>query len=139
MIYYSFQHDVERIIKALSPLKLNVQKFVDKQQEIDWNAGRIDILLAHPASIAYGLNLQDGGRYVIWYGVNSSLELTLQGNKRLHRQGQTKPVIVIRLLIEDSVEEEVIENLANKDTNEQALLESVKARIEKVKAHNPNT
>lgn len=139
LIYYSFQHDVERIIKALSPLKLNVQKFVDKQQEIDWNAGKIDILLAHPASIAYGLNLQDGGRYVIWYGVNSSLELTLQGNKRLHRQGQTKPVIVIRLLIEDSVEEDVIENLANKDTNEQALLESVKARIEKVKAHNPNT
>lgn len=139
VIYYSFQHDVERIIKALSPLKLNVQKFVDKQQEIDWNAGKIDILLAHPASIAYGLNLQDGGRYCIWYGVNSSLELTLQGNKRLHRQGQTMPVMVIRLLIEDSVEEEVIENLASKDTNEQALLASVKARIEKIKAQTEKT
>lgn len=136
IIYYSFQHDVPRIQKALAPLKLNVVKFVDKQQEQEWNAGKIDILLAHPASVAYGLNLQQGGHHCIWYGVNDSLELTLQANKRLHRQGQTQPVIVHRLYIDDSVETDAIENLKNKDTAERALLESVKARIERVKGQN---
>ncbi|MCM1577818.1 MAG: DEAD/DEAH box helicase [Ruminococcus sp.] len=135
IIYYSFQHDAERIIKALAPLKLRVEKFSGKQQELNWNAGKTDILLAHPASIAYGLNLQDGGRYCIWYGVNSSLELTLQANKRLHRQGQQKPVVVMRLIIEDSIEEEAVKKLADKDAAENALLESVKARIETIQAH----
>lgn len=134
IIYYSFQHDVDRIKKILAPLKLNVVKFETAQQEIDWNAGRIDILLAHPASVAYGLNLQHGGHHIIWYGVNASLELTLQANKRLHRNGQKHPVIIHRLFVEDSVEQEVIENLADKEHAENALLESVKARIAAVQA-----
>lgn len=136
IIYYSFQHDVPRIKNALAPLKLNVVKFVDKRQEQDWNAGKIDILLAHPASVAYGLNLQQGGHHCIWYGVNGSLELTLQANKRLHRQGQTQPVIVHRLYVDDSVETDAIKNLADKDTAERALLESVRARIERIKGQN---
>lgn len=133
IIYYSFQHDLDRIQKALFPLGLRVVKFENKQQENEWNEGKIDILLAHPASVAYGLNLQNGGHHCIWYGVNSSLELTLQANKRLHRQGQKQPVIIHRLLIEDSVEEEAVANLESKDKTEKALLNSVKARIEKVK------
>nr|DAT70025.1 MAG TPA: Helicase of the snf2 rad54 family [Caudoviricetes sp.] len=133
IIYYSFQHDLDRIQKALFPLGLRVVKFENKQQENEWNEGKIDILLAHPASVAYGLNLQNGGHHCIWYGVNSSLELTLQANKRLHRQGQKQPVIIHRLLIEDSVEEEAVASLESKDRTEQALLNSVKARIEKVK------
>ena len=133
IIYYSFQHDLDRIKKALAPLGLRVVKFENKQQETEWNEGQIDILLAHPASVAYGLNLQNGGHHCIWYGVNSSLELTLQANKRLHRQGQQQPVIIHRLLIEDSVEEEAVANLERKDSTEKALLNSVKARIEKVK------
>lgn len=133
IIYYSFQHDLDRIQKALFPLGLRVVKFENKQQENEWNEGKIDILLAHPASVAYDLNLQNGGHHCIWYGVNSSLELTLQANKRLHRQGQKQPVIIHRLLIEDSVEEEAVASLESKDRTEQALLNSVKARIEKVK------
>lgn len=133
IIYYSFQHDLDRIQKALFPLGLRVVKFENKQQENEWNEGKIDILLAHPASVAYGLNLQNGGHHCIWYGVNSSLELTLQANKRLHRQGQKQPVIIHRLLIEDSVEEEAVANLESKDKTEKAVLNSVKARIEKVK------
>lgn len=133
IIYYSFQHDLDRIQKALFLLGLRVVKFENKQQENEWNEGKIDILLAHPASVAYGLNLQNGGHHCIWYGVNSSLELTLQANKRLHRQGQKQPVIIHRLLIEDSVEEEAVASLESKDRTEQALLNSVKARIEKVK------
>lgn len=133
IIYYSFQHDLDRIQKALFPLGLRVVKFENKQQENEWNEGKIDILLAHPASVAYGLNLQNGGHHCIWYGVNSSLELTLQANKRLHRQGQKQPVIIHRLLIEDSIEEEAVANLESKDKAEKALLNSVKARIEKVK------
>ncbi|CAM5662443.1 DEAD/DEAH box helicase OS=Lysinibacillus sphaericus OX=1421 GN=LS41612_04545 PE=4 SV=1 [Lysinibacillus sphaericus] len=60
------------------------------QDETDWNNRQIDILLAHPASAAYGLNLQQGGNHVVWFGLNWSLELYQQANKRLHRQGQTE-------------------------------------------------
>lgn len=133
IIYYSFQHDLDRIIKILEPLQLRIVKYKDKQQELDWNAGKIDILLAHPASVAYGLNLQDGGHHIAWFGLNNSLELTLQANKRLHRQGQKFPVIVHRFYIEDSIEEDVSRNLESKDNSEQALLNSVRAYIEKVK------
>lgn len=134
VIFYSFQHDAVRIKKALEPLKLNIVKYEDKRQEADWNARKIDILLAHPASVAYGLNLQQGGHHCIWYGVNASLELTLQANKRLHRQGQTQPVIIHRLYIEDSVEVEAIESLKDKTHAENALLNSVRARVEKIKS-----
>mgnify|MGYP000885546895 CR=1 FL=1 len=133
LVFYNFQHDRDRILEALKKLKLRVRVFKGPQDERDWNSGKIDILLAHPASCAYGLNLQQGGHHVIWFGLNWSLELYQQANKRLHRQGQTQPVIVHQLVTKGSVDEDVISSLQDKAHTQETLMQALKARIRKAK------
>lgn len=133
LVYYNFKHDLLRIKKALSITGLRVRELKTPQDETDWNTGKIDILLAHPASAAYGLNLQDGGNHEIWFGLNWSLELYQQANKRLHRQGQTQKVIIHHLVVEGGRDEDVMSALVDKGATQETLMQSLKARIEKVK------
>ena len=133
LVFYNFKHDKDRLLKLLSKTKLRVRVFQGPQDEHDWNAGKIDLLLAHPASCAYGLNLQMGGHHVIWFGLNWSLELYQQANKRLHRQGQTQPVIVHQLVVKGGVDEDVIASLQDKAHTQETLMQALKARIRRVK------
>ena len=133
LVFYSFQHDLARMKKELSKTGLRVRQLKTPQDEDDWNNKKIDILLAHPASAAYGLNLQKGGNQVIWFGLNWSLELYQQANKRLHRQGQTEKVIIHHLVVEGGVDEDVIAALENKGSTQDKLMQALKARIEKYK------
>lgn len=135
LVFYNFQHDLIRIKKALSKSKLEVRELKSPQDEEDWNAKKIDILLAHPASAAYGLNLQQGGNHVIWFGLNWSLELYQQANKRLHRQGQTEKVIVHHIVVEGGVDEDVMEALEDKGATQERLMEALKARVERYKKY----
>ncbi len=132
LVFYNFQHDKARIQTALSKTKLRVRELKTPQDERDWNDRQIDILLAHPASAAYGLNLQQGGNHVIWFGLNWSLELYQQANKRLHRQGQTEKVIIHHLTVAGGVDEDVAAALENKTSTQDQLMVALKARIEKV-------
>lgn len=132
LVFYNFQHDKERLMKALTKTKLRVRELKTPQDETDWNNRQIDILLAHPASTAYGLNLQQGGNHIIWFGLNWSLELYQQANKRLHRQGQTEKVIIHHLVVEGGVDEDVVAALSGKSSTQERLLQALKARIEKV-------
>lgn len=135
LVFYGFRHDIPRIQAALLRLDkgLRVRLMRTSEDERAWNAGEVDILLAHPASAAFGLNLQDGGHHVIWFGLTWSLELYQQANKRLHRQGQTSRVIVHRLVVEQGMDEDVITALKGKGDTQDALLDALKARIGKVK------
>ncbi|WP_432642834.1 SNF2-related protein [Acidaminococcus sp.] len=133
LVFYNFKHDKDRLLKALVKSKLRVSEFKGAQEEADWNAGKIDILLAHPASTAYGLNLQDGGHHIIWFGLNWSLELYQQANKRLHRQGQKEPVIIHQLICTGTRDDDLPEALSDKDDCQEKVLESLKARIAKWK------
>ncbi len=133
LVFYNFQHDLTRLESALSKTKLRVRRLSTPQDETDWNNRQIDILLAHPASCAYGLNLQDGGNHVVWFGLNWSLELYQQANKRLHRQGQTQKVIIHHLAVVGGRDEDVVAALADKGATQDHLINSLKARIEKVK------
>jgi SNF2 family DNA or RNA helicase len=133
LVFYSFQHDLLRIKKALAKSGLEVRELKGSQEEEDWNAGKIDILLAHPASSAYGLNLQEGGNHVIWFGLNWSLELYQQANKRLHRQGQKSKVILHHLVVEGGVDEAVMTALEGKGATQDRLMNALKARIGKYK------
>jgi len=137
-VFYSFKHDLYRMAEALKKSKLSVRMLKTPQDEDDWNAGKIDVLLAHPASTAYGLNLQDGGNHIIWFGLNWSLELYQQANKRLHRQGQQQKVIIHRLIVEGGRDEDIATALEEKHVTQRDLLESLKARIEKIKGENQN-
>ena len=131
LVFYNFQHDLARLQEALKKtgLKVIILKTVEDQDA--WNKKEIDILLTHPASSAYGLNLQEGGNHVIWFGLNWSLELYQQANKRLHRQGQKEKVIVHHLVVQDTRDEDVIKALNTKGDVQEALLESLKVRIDK--------
>lgn len=133
IICYNFKHDRERLQKALKATHLRVEVYEGKQQEEDWNAGNIDLLLVQPASCGYGLNLQEGGHHIIWFGLNDSLELYQQTNKRLHRQGQPYPVIVHHLLVQGGTDEDVIKALSGKADAQDCLLEALKVRIRQAK------
>ena len=133
LVYYYFKHDRERLLTALSKTGLRVRVYAGTQDEKDWNAGKIDILLAQPASCGYGLNLQDGGHHVIWFGLTWSLEEYQQANKRLHRQGQQFPVIIHRLIVQGGTDEDVIRSLESKDGAQEALLAALKARVDRAK------
>ena len=103
--------------------------YEDAEDQRRWNSGEIDVLLAHPASCAYGLNLQQGGHHIVWFGLPWNLEWYLQANARLHRQGQRQPVIVHRLLVKGGEDERVAAALERKDTSQASLMESMKIRI----------
>lgn len=134
LVFYSFQHERGRLLEALKKSRLRVRVYKNSDDEAAWNNGEVDILLAHPMSTAYGLNLQDGGHHIIWFGPTWSLEQYQQANKRLHRQGQKHPVIIHHLIAEGTVDEDVIEALGRKSGTQEALLSALKARIEKYKS-----
>lgn len=133
LVFYNFQHDRERILVALQKTKLRVRELKKPADEDDWNNGRIDILLAHPASAAYGLNLQHGGNHVIWFGLTWNYELYTQANKRLHRQGQTEKVIIHHLICSETRDEDVMQALERKDDVQNWVMQSLKARIKAIR------
>lgn len=134
LLFYSFQHDKWRILTALTKTKLRVRLLESVADQDAWNAGEVDVLLAHPASCAYGLNLQQGGNHIVWFGLPWNYEQYVQANKRLHRQGQTEKVIVHHLVVQDSRDEDVMKALGKKEKAQDYVLESLKARIEKYRS-----
>lgn len=131
MVFYSYQHDYDRLIEYLA--KYKPRALITDQDQDDWNAGKIPVLLAHPASMGHGLNLQAGGSTIVWFGLPWSLELYQQANARLYRQGQQDVVIINHLLMEDTADEDVMKALQSKRVNQDELIEAVKARIERRK------
>ena len=129
LVYYQFTHDIPRIIRKLKGYKVAV--YEGEKQLIDWNAGKIDVLLAHPASTAYGLNMQQGGHYIVWFGTGWDLELYQQANARLHRQGQKHPVTVYKLIAAHTVDERASAALEDKKVKQQSLLDSLNYLIRK--------
>lgn len=133
LVFYSYQHDRERILRALGGKGLRVRELKTTQDEDDWNTGQIDVLLTHPASSAYGLNLQQGGNHVVWFGLTWNYELYTQANKRLHRQGQTEKVIIHHLVCSGTRDEDVMQALRHKDDVQNWVMESLKVRIRAIK------
>lgn len=137
LLFYNFQHDLTRITDRFAKSGLVIRQLKTDKDQQDWNDGKIDILLAHPASAGYGLNLQQGGHHIIWFGLNWSLELYEQANKRLHRQGQREAVIVHRLITQGTRDVDVAAALEGKSDVQNALLEALKARIKEIKSGSP--
>ena len=133
LVFYAYQSDRDRIMDALFRAGYQRVRTLLSPSDMDaWNRGEVDILLAHPASTAYGLNLQQGGRHIIWYGLTWNYEQYVQSNARLHRQGQTKPVIVHRLICRGTADEDVAEALERKDGTQQFIMNRLKAMISNI-------
>lgn len=133
LVFYNFQHDKARILKALEKSKLRVRELKTAADEDAWNNHEVDILLAHPASSAYGLNLQEGGNHVIWFGLTWNYEQYTQANARLHRQGQTEKVIIHHLICSGTRDEDVMQALKRKEDVQEWVMQSLKARIKKIR------
>lgn len=126
LVFYAYKHDLSKLQQ-----RFPAAKTLESAAELrDWNAGRIPMLLAHPASTAYGLNLQAGGNIIVWYGLTWSLEQYQQANARLYRQGQDKPVIINHLVTNGTMDEQVMKALQSKAAGQDALLAAVKAKIQ---------
>ena len=125
LVAYWYKHDLQRI-KA----RFKNARCIDTAKDIDdWNAGKIPLALIHPASAGHGLNLQDGGCPIVWFGLTWSLELYQQLNARLWRQGQKHTVVIHHIVTKGTHDEDVMRALENKDTRQSALIEAVRARI----------
>lgn len=132
LVAWTYKFDRDRIMERLK--KYKPRELKTDQDINDWNAGKIQVMLAHPASAGHGLNLQAGGSIIIWFGLTWSLELYQQFNGRLYRQGQQNHVIIHHLVLKGTHDEDVIRAIRLKDKQQNALMESVKAKIEKYKS-----
>ena len=129
-VVYKFKEDLRRLQERFPhavDLRGDVQGIVRQ-----WNAGELQMVLAQPQSAGHGLNMQAGGHTVCWYALNHSLEQYIQANGRIHRQGQEHPVVVHHLVARGTVDEDIMEVLRARDSAQNALLEGLRRRIERV-------
>ena len=130
LVAYWFKHDLTRIKKLLDELKINYACLDSSESITKWNNKELHVGLVHPASAGHGLNLQDGGSTLVWYGLTWSLELYQQTNARLWRQGQSDNTVVIQHIItKGTIDEDIMKALARKDKTQEALIKAVKANI----------
>ncbi len=124
LVAYWYKHDRERIMARFDARDIKTSADI-----ADWNAGKIPVALIHPASAGHGLNLQEGGSALVWFGLTWSLELYQQTNARLWRQGQKSTVVIQHIIAKDTIDERVLATLAKKDKTQAALIEAVKAEL----------
>lgn len=130
LVAYWFRHDLERISERLSSLHIPCTKLDTADSISRWNKGEIPVALIHPASAGHGLNLQNGGSALVWFGLTWSLELYQQTNARLWRQGQTAETVVIQHIVaKGTIDEKILKALKNKDRTQSALIDAVKAEV----------
>ena len=127
LVYYAYQHELARLCDTfahLSPVNFRGEPEILQA----WNRGEIRMMLCHPASVAYGLNMQQGGRIIVWYTPTWNLELYQQANARLYRQGQSRPVLLYHLVAKDTLDERVMAALSGKVGVQDALLQALNER-----------
>ena len=130
LVAYWYKHDLTRIKERLSELGVNFMELDSKESFDKWNRGELQVGLIHPASAGHGLNLQDGGSAICWYGLTWSLELYQQTNARLYRQGQkSKTVVVTHIIADGTVDEQILKVLEGKESMQNALFEAVKVKL----------
>ena len=130
LVFYQFKHELARLqerFKALQPVTFSGEPDTLKA----WNEGKIRLLLCQPASVQYGLNMQNGGHILVWYTPTWNLEQYQQANARLHRQGQERPVLCYRLICEGTIDNRVIAAISTKDSAQESLLAQIRAMREK--------
>ena len=132
LVAWTYQFDRDRIMsyfRSLAPRELKTAQDIN-----DWNAGKVQLMLAHPASAGHGINLQAGGSIIVWYGLTWSLELYQQFNARLYRQGQKQRTIIHHIVASGTEDENVVKALRSKDKTQNNLMNSIKAKLEMYRA-----
>ena len=130
LVAYWFKHDYTRIVERLQKIGVDYMKIDTEESITKWNNGEIPVALIHPASAGHGLNLQQGGNTMVWFGITWSLELYQQCVCRLYRQGQNeRTVTIIHLISKGTIDEKIMKALSEKDNTQSSLIDAVKAEI----------
>ena len=129
LVAYWFRHDRKRIIEHLTKAGYTPRDLKSSADIRDWNDGKIQVGIISPSSSGHGLNIQQGGHILIWFSLVWSLEMVQQTNARLWRQGQKQVVTIHRILCKDSVDEDIVKAVDNKDATQERLISAVKARL----------
>ena len=130
LVAYWFKHDYQRIVARLNQIGVKYMKIDSDESITKWNNREIPVALIHPASAGHGLNLQQGGNTMVWFGITWSLELYQQCVCRLYRQGQTEgTVTIIHLISKGTIDEKIMKALSEKDNTQASLIDAVKAEI----------
>lgn len=125
LIFTAYRHDMDRIAARVP----HARRMETAQDIADWQAGKVRVMMAHPASCGHGLNLQSGGSIAIWFNLPWALELYLQANARLHRQGQTGAVRIYHILAEGTIDHDIYQSLHDKHVRQEALLMALRAHF----------
>jgi SNF2 family DNA or RNA helicase len=127
LLAYGYKHD-RNAIKKRFPFAVDVKD--DPNWKKKWDSGEIRLLIAHPASIGHGLNLQYGGNIAVWYGLTWDLELYQQFNKRLHRPGQkAKTVFIHHIIAEGTADEDAMQAMQAKAATQDDITEVIRVRL----------
>lgn len=129
LCFYQYKHDCDRIMQKFSKMKPELYQGVEELER--WNSGKIRLLLAHPASTAFGLNMQHGGHTVVWFSTGWNLELYEQANARLHRQEQQQRVVVHRLIATGTIDERMTSALSGKHDTQANFMNGMKQLLKK--------
>ena len=125
LVFYQYKHELERLLDRYASMKPVAFSGAPETLKA-WNEGRIPLMVCQPASVQYGLNMQQGGHIIVWYTPTWNLEQYQQANARLHRQGQTHPVVCYRLICDGTVDNRVVDAVAGKDNIQEALLQMIR-------------
>ena len=132
LVGYWFKHDLQRITERLTQIGIPFERLDSEASMKRWNAGQLQVGLAHPASTGHGLNLQEGGSTICWFSPTWSLELYQQMNARLYRQGQkAETVVITHIVTKGTVDSRVLKALSEKDRIQEALIDAVKAEVKR--------
>lgn len=130
LVSYWFRHDRERIAGRLGRMGVRFEELRTPDAIGRWNGGMLDVGMVHSMAVGLGINLQEGGSTILWYGPIWSLELYQQTNARLWRQGQKSRTVVVNHIIADgTVDSRVLDALSRKNCIQDSLLEAVKAEV----------
>ena len=130
LVCYWYKHDLSRIRERLTKLSITFDEIRDPASIRRWNAGELQVGLIHPAAAGHGLNLQQGGHTMVWFGLTWSLELYEQCVARLWRQGQqSQTVVVTHIVTEHTIDERILKALDAKSQTQEALISAVKAEL----------
>lgn len=130
LVAYNFNHDVERILEALGKSTPTMRGGVSAKKSAQiaraWNAGDIPVLVAHPAAMGHGMNMQGSGNHICWFSHTWNLEHYLQFNGRIHRQGiDAQRVFVHRLIARDTIDEVMAATIRSKNRVQKSLIEGI--------------
>lgn len=127
LVFVVFRSDLDRLGKYIDYELLDPKSSSFSNTIKRWNNGEIPVMVVNPASVSHGLNIQEGGHTAIWLSTPWNNEQYRQANKRLHRSGQTHTVSIVHIVARGTVDEEVIERVDMKESNQQDLMESLQA------------